>query len=191
MNRPDRKKNNSRRLIFLVLTTLICSSPNSSAIAIITAESSLPSHELYSHYHQNEQLQPIPRQDTVEQHESLRLDVTGARLACSEDDCSHHHHGCDLEITYRLSAQMQTELSLGAQVVCQARIDYLTSHGYHLRSERCSSPAEHIFHQRNHIDSTIVVKFQFSPYEQVIDAQVGSIQCRIEQAELIFESSLH
>ena len=125
----------------------------------------------------------------AEQKDSIRLDVTGAWLSCSEDDCSHHHHGCNLEIGYRLSSAVHSKLDLGAHVVCRARLDYMTSHGYHLQSERCSSPADHTLHHRDQVDSTIVVEFQFSPYEQVIDAQVGAIQCSIEDVDILHKNT--
>lgn len=173
-----------------MLLILFCFSGNLAALPFITSNTDHLAHERYAHFHQQPPLPPLIDADKVEQQESVRLRVTGARLACSEDDCSHHHHGCDLEIAYRLSADMQQDLDVGAQVVCQARLDYTTSHGYHLKSERCSSPASHTLHQRTHIDSTMVVEFQFSPYEQVIDAQVDSIHCHIEQAGRILGSSL-
>ncbi|MGI9535562.1 MAG: hypothetical protein ACR2PB_00725 [Desulfocapsaceae bacterium] len=191
MTNPARRKKNSRLLIFLVLFILFCFSANLSALPFLTPETNHPPDELYSHFHQKQQFQPRIRPDKAEQHESLRLNVTGAQLACSEDDCSHHHHGCALKISYHLSAELQPELDVGAQVVCQARLDYTTSHGYHLKTERCSLPSDHTLHHQDHIDSTIVVEFQFSPYEQVVDAQVDSIHCHIEQAEVILESSLH
>ena len=190
MTRPARRKKNSQSLIFLVPFILFCFSVNLSAMTSITPNTDHLPYELYAHFHQKPQLQPMITPEKVKQPESLRLAVTGARLACSEDDCSHHHRGCDLLIAYRLSAKVQPKLIVGAQVVCQARLDYTTSHGYHLKSDRCSSPVDHTLHHQDHLDSTMVVEFQFSPYEQVIDAQVDSINCRIEQTDLILESSL-
>jgi len=194
MSTPAWRKKNSRRLIFLVLFILFCFSGNLAALPFITSNSDRPAFERYAHSHQQP---PLPSlidtdgaEDKAEQQESVRLRVTGARLACSEDDCSHHHHGCDLEIAYRLSVEIQQDLDVGAKVVCHARLDYTTSHGYHLKSERCSSPVSHTLHHRTHIDSTMVVEFQFSPYEQVIDAQVDSIHCRIEKAGLMLGSAL-
>lgn len=189
MTTPVRRKKNSRLLIFLVLFILFCCSANLSALPFLSPDAERLPPELYAHFHQKPPPQPLVKPAQVEQKESLRLDVTGAWLSCAEDDCSHHS-GCNLEISYRLSAAVQSELDVGAQVVCQARLDYTTSHGYHLKSERCSSPAGHTIHHQNHIDSTMVVEFQFSPYEQVIDAQVDSIHCHIAQAQLIHESSL-
>lgn len=191
MTTPDRRKKNSRLLIFLVLFNLFCFSANLSALPFLAPDTDRWPHEFYAHFHQKPQLRPLIKPDKVGQQEALRLHVTGARLACSADDCSHHHRDCNLEIAYRLSAEVQPEIDVGAQVVCQARLDYTTSHGYHLKTERCSSPANHILHHQDHIDSTIVVKFQFSPYEQVVDAEVDSINCHLEQAELILQSSLH
>ena len=143
----------------------------------------------YAHFHQHQHLQPPEKPAEASHRESVRLDVTGAMLACDEDDCSHHR-GCNLEIAYRLSSQMRQDLEVAAQVICQARLGYTTSHGYQLRSERCSAPADHVLHHHDQVESTLLVKFQFSPYEQVIDAQVGSIQCRIERAEILPYSSL-
>ena len=187
---PVRRKKSLRLLFFLVLFILLCCSANLSALPFLAPDADRLPPELYAHFHQQPALQPLVKPEQVEQKESLRLDVTGAWLSCAEDDCSHHHRGCDLEISYRLSAAVQSELEVGAQVVCQARLDYTTSHGHHLKSERCSSPADHTIHHPHHIDSTMVVEFQFSPYEQVIDAQVDSIHCHIAQAQLMHESSL-
>ena len=121
--------------------------------------------------------------------ETLRLKVTGAELHCSEDDCSHHHHGCKLEIMYSLSSGNHTHNDIGASVVCNARLNYITSHGYRLQSERCSNPMCHTLQQHARIDSKIILGFQFSPYEQVVDARVDSIQCHIENAEILRDSS--
>jgi len=175
----------SRLLYILALVSIFWFSPDLSAVSALTSSDEQFSARLYAHSHQKQQIQPPPLPAEVEQKESIRLDVTGAWLSCSEDDCSHHHHGCDLEIAYRLSSEVQSKLDIGAHVVCRARIDYMTSHGYRLQSERCSSPADHTLHHQDHVDSTIVVEFQFSPYEQVVDAQVGSIQCSIEDVDIV------
>lgn len=179
----------SRLLYFLALISVFWFSPNLSALSSLTSSADQFSSELYAHSHMKPQTLPKPQPAEAEQKESIRLDVTGAWLSCSEDDCSHHHHGCNLEIGYRLSSAVHSKLDLGAHVVCRARLDYMTSHGYHLQSERCSSPADHTLHHRDQVDSTIVVEFQFSPYEQVIDAQVGAIQCSIEDVDILHKNT--
>lgn len=179
----------SRLLYFLALISVFWFSPNLSALSSLTSSADQFSSELYAHSHMKPQTLPKPQPAEAEQKESIRLDVTGAWLSCSEDDCSHHHRGCNLEIGYRLSSAVHSKLDLGAHVVCRARLDYMTSHGYHLQSERCSSPADHTLHHRDQVDSTIVVEFQFSPYEQVIDAQVGAIQCSIEDVDILHKNT--
>lgn len=178
-----------RLLYFLALISVFLFSPNLSALSSLTSSTDQFSGKLYAHSHINRQTLSKPQPAEAEQKDSIRLDVTGAWLSCSEDDCSHHHHGCNLEIGYRLSSAVHSKLDVGAHVVCRARLDYMTSHGYHLQSERCSSPADHTLHHRDQVDSTIVVEFQFSPYEQVIDAQVGSIQCSIEDVDLLHKNT--
>ena len=128
---------------------------------------------------------PLPKPT---EKQTIRLKVTGAELHCSEDDCSHHHHDCKLEIMYSLSSENHAHHDIGASVVCNARLNYITSHGYRLQSERCSNPMCHTLHQHARIDSRIILGFQFSPYEQVVDAQVDSIQCHIEDAEILNSS---
>lgn len=179
------KKKSSRLLYLLVLIGVFWFSQNLFAIPSLTSNTDQLPTELYAHSHQRQQILPMDEPAEVEQKDSIRLDVTGAWLSCSEDDCSHHHQGCDLKIGYRLSSAVQSKLGIGAQVVCRARLDYLTGHGYRLQSERCSSPAGHTLHHQDQVESTIVVQFQFSPYEQVVDAQVGSIQCSIEDVDIL------
>ena len=75
-----------------------------------------------------------------------------------------------------LSAKLQQNLGVGTQVFSEAVLDYTTSHGYRLKSELCLSPATYILRYKDRIDSTLMAEFQFSPYEQVIDAEVGAIE---------------
>lgn len=190
MAEPKRGKFFSRLLFFLGLISVFWLSSNLFAIPSPKTDLDQNSSGMQAHFHQQLLHQPKSQPMELDQPKTLHLDVTGARLSCSENDCSHHHQGCNLEISYRLSSEVQPNFDVGAHVVCRARLDYITSHGYHLKSERCSSPAGHTLHQTDHIDSMIEVEFQFSPYEQVVDAQVESIQCHIEQAELILNSQL-
>lgn len=185
------EKKSSYRLYFLLLPLLLVLyfSPSLFALPSSSPDADLFSKDLYSHFHQKPSLPKLTEPAEVKQKESLRLDVTGASLSCTEDECSHHR-GCNLEIAYRLSTRILHDLDVGTQVVCQARLDYTTSHGYHLKSERCSTPSTHILNHQDHVDSTLVLEFQFSPYEQVIDAQVGAIQCRLKKTEIILDSSL-
>ena len=176
-------------LWLVVLISLFLGAPNLCAIPSQSSSTGWVPGDVQAHFHQKELLQPAPQKPLeMKQKESLRLDVTGAQLSCSEDDCSHHR-SCNLKIAYRLSSRGDQEFNVGAQVVCQARLNYTTSHGYHLKSERCSSPVAHTLQHQVHLDSTLVVEFQFSPYEQVVDAQVEAIQCHIEQAEIILNSA--
>ncbi|MBT8328919.1 MAG: hypothetical protein KJN87_04375 [Desulfofustis sp.] len=183
-----REKKSSYLLYFLVLVLLLWFTPSLFALPSPTRDVLLHNSELHTHFHQETTPEPLHKPVEVKQKESLRLDVTGASLSCTEDDCSHHR-GCNLEIAYRLSAKIQQDLDVGTQVVCEAVLDYTTSHGYHLKSERCSSPATHILHHQDRIDSTLVVEFQFSPYEQVIDAEVGAIRCHLNKTEIILGSA--
>jgi hypothetical protein len=186
---PTGEKKTSFLLYFLLLTLMFWFTPSLFALPSPTADVDRNPGDLYAHFHQEPSPEPLHKPLEVKEKESLRLDVTGASLSCTEDDCSHHR-GCNLEIAYRLSSRVQQELDVGTQVVCQARLDYTTSHGYHLKSERCSSPTPHILHRQDQIDSTLVVEFQFSPYEQVVDAQVGAIQCHLKKTEIILNSAM-
>ncbi len=144
---------------------------------------------LYAHAHQPQQQQPAVRQTDSSQPETIHLQVTGARLHCSENECSHHHQNCALEIQYQLSSGFTSDLNIGAQVVCHVRLDYLTSHGYQLWSERCSCPVEHTLQKNAHIAAKVTVNFLFSPYEQVVDANVGAIRCSIERTNVLTSQS--
>ena len=145
--------------------------------------------DLLAHFHkESEQQQQAPSTQSVHK-ETIRLKVTGANFSCSEDECSHYHNGCALEIHYSVTSGNHTGLDIGASIVCSARVNYVTDHGYKLRSERCSPPVDYTLKRDSHIDSNVVLDFQFSPYEEVIEAHVGAIQCHIEDAELIHHSS--
>ena len=183
-----REKKSSYLIYFLLPVLLFWFAPSLFALTSPYSNVLSKHNELHTHFHQEQTPEPLNKPVEVEEKESLRLDVTGANLSCTEDDCSHHR-GCNLEIAYRLSAKIQQDLDVGTQVVCEAVLDYTTSHGYHLKSERCSSPAAHILHHNDRIDSSIVVEFQFSPYEQVIDAEVGVIQCHLKRTEIILGST--
>ncbi len=177
-------KKSSYLLPVLLLMAIFWSAPLLFALPAASPElNGFPGNE-YAHHRQGSSPLKPPKAAEENQHGLLQLDVTGARFSCSADDCSHHR-GCDLEIEYHLSSDVQQTHDIATEVKCRARLDYTTSHGYRLKSERCSSPAAHILHHHDQINSTIVLEFQFSPYEQVVDAQVGAIHCHIEAAELI------
>lgn len=184
----DAQKKFSFLLFFWVLLPILWWAPSLGALPSTSSDLNGAAGGRFAHFHQQPLLQPPDKPSAVTQ-ESVRLDVTGAMLACSEDDCSHHR-GCNLKIAYRLSSRLGRDFNVAAQVICQARLGYTTSHGYHLKSERCSSPVTHVLQRHDRVNSTLEVEFQFSPYEQVIDAQVGSIRCHIEQAEILTNNSL-
>lgn len=188
MEEPAGEKKTLYFPYFLALTTLFCFTPNLFALPFLPADEKHDPGERYAYFHHEPALQPLSEPVESKQQQSLRLDVTGATLSCKEDDCNHHR-GCSLEIAYRLSSKVKQEIDVGTQVICQAQIDYTTSHGYHLKSERCSSPAPHILQHNDRVDSTLVLEFQFSPYEQVVDTEVGAIQCRLEKTKIILGSA--
>lgn len=188
MEESAREKKSSSLLSFLVLTTLFWFTPSLFALPSIPTDENRNLGDRYTYFHQKPDLQQLTEPAESKQQQSLRLDVTGASLSCKEDDCSFHR-GCNLEIDYRLSSKVQQKIDVGTQVICQAQIDYTTSHGYHLKSERCSSPATHILHNNDRIDSTLMVEFQFSPYEQVVGTEVGAIQCHLEKTRIILGSA--
>ena len=178
-------QNNSDHLFFIVLLlTIFWSAPQLFALPSPGFEKNRPTNYEYAHSHRNASPQPTVKPAKITRSESVQLDVTGARFSCSDDDCSHHRD-CDLEIDYHLSSTVNKNFDIATEVVCRARLDYTTSHGYHLQSERCSSSAAHTLHHHDDIHSTVVVTFLFSPYEEVVDAQVGAIHCHIEGAELV------
>ncbi len=183
-------KKNSVRLLFLLMSIFFFwGTPRLFALHQPYVSENQSAAGLYAHSHHKPPVEQPTRPKDSHSRETLRLDVTGARLLCSEDECSHHHHDCALEIAYRLSADLLSRLDIGAHVVCHARLDYTTSHGYRLQSQRCSSPASHTLHQSDVIDSKIVVDFQFSTYEQVVEAQVGAIHCSIENVDILNSES--
>lgn len=184
MQQPGGKKFCVLLLTFLISIFFFWGTPGLSALHHFSTSLDNPT-GLYAHSHNKPPFQPSVR--TIDSHskEAIRLAITSARLLCSEDECSHHHQDCDLEIAYRLSADIHSRLDVGARVVCQARLDYTTSHGYHLQSRRCSPPEAHTLRKSDYIDSIVTMTFQFSPYEQVVEAQVGAITCSIENVDIL------
>jgi len=123
--------------------------------------------------------------------QAVRLEVTGAELVCSGSECSHYRQGCRLEIKYRLSSDYRAESDIDTWVTCRAKLSYQISHGYHLISERYSNPICHTLHKMSAVNSKVVLGFQFSPYEEVVDAQVDSIQCHLENSRVLPDSPLN
>lgn len=184
MAAPGGDKKFSHLLPVLLLITIFWCAPRLFALPSPSPEVNRSPGTRYAHYHRESSPQKLREPAEAIQRGSLQLEVTGARFSCSEDDCSHHRR-CDLEIHYHLSSTVRQNLDIATEVICSARLDYTTSHGYHLKSEQCSSPAAHILHRHDQINSTMLVEFRFSPYEQVVDAQVDAIHCHIEGAEFV------
>lgn len=183
MRRSNYSKKYMPLIFFLLLAgTFLCSSTISALEVNVSAQSQSPLLLAHSHF-DNEPTLPDLRRIKPEQ-DKIELEVTEARLLCSDNDCSHHED-CSLEIQYRLSSVLRSNHDVGAQIMCRARLDYTTGHGYELQSERCSTSKTHRLHNSDRIDASIIVDFQFSSYEQVVEARVGSIQCNIEQAGII------
>lgn len=183
MERPAAEKKILRLVIFVLLVYLFSTSTLWSALHPWPDKEGVHHMHLYSHSHHSPDAQPPDNALDLGPKESLRLKVTGARLECTEDECTHHQDHCALEIHYHLSAEFRSNLDVDAQVVCHACLDYTTGLGYHLKSDNCSSPSHHHLTRSSQLDGKIVVDFQFSPYEQVVDAEVKSIRCRIEQVD--------
>lgn len=188
MRMPTHKK----KMTWLAFPTVLISFfLYSSSLLALQADDSpyRPDSLLLAHSHIKQDL-PLPEISLNRPgKDTIQLQVTEARLLCSDNDCSHHEN-CALEIQYLLTSVLQSARDVGAQIMCRARLDYTTSHGYELQSERCSKSETHHLMNNDHIDSSIIVDFQFSPYEEVIEARVGSIQCNIEKAGVQAEVSI-
>lgn len=183
-------KNFLSRLSFpLIVICIIFASSQLHALQQDSESAYRNSTSLFAHSHYPQQRQPSIRPADSQMPDTILLQVTGARLHCSENECSHHHQDCALEIEYQLSSVFYSDLHIGAQVICHARLDYTTSHGYQLQSERCSPPVEHTLKKNDHIAAKITVDFLFSPYEEVVDANVGALQCSIEQTNMLTSQS--
>lgn len=170
----------------VIPTVFICFFVSSSSLFALQTDQSPDKHAplLLAHSH-IEHDQPLPEMPLNRpEKDKIQLQVTEARLLCSDNHCSHHAD-CALKIQYHLSSRLRSDLDVGAQIMCRARLDYTTSHGYELQSERCSKSETHYLNNNDRIDSSIVVDFQFSPYEEVVEARVGAIQCNIEQADIL------
>lgn len=179
----------SRLPFLLVAICIILASSQLYALQHDSGSGYQNSISLFAHSHHPQQRQPSIRPADNHMPDTILLQVTGARLHCSENECSHHHQDCALEIEYQLSSVFKSDLNIGAQVICHARLEYSTSHGYQLQSERCSTPVEHTLQKNDHIAAKITVDFLFSPYEEVVDANVGAIQCSIEQTNMLTSQS--
>lgn len=167
-------------------TVLICFFLSSTSLFALQADQSPDKYAslllAHSHIEPGQSLPEVPLNRP--EKDKIQLQVTEARLLCSDNDCSHHAD-CALEIHYHLSSRLRSDLDVGAQIMCRARLDYTTSHGYELQSERCSKSETHHLNNNDRIDSSIVVDFNFSPYEEVVEARVGAIQCNIEHTDIL------
>lgn len=112
------------------------------------------------------------------------LDVTGLKLSCLKSQCQTHHKECRLEVNYFLIGEGISGADLDAAICCKVRLGYMTSHGFELQSESSTENICHLhqadFNQTNHVS----LEFAFSDYEQVVDADLESIECRIKSVEL-------
>lgn len=178
----DKKKSVRLAVTTIFISLFLCSSP---ALALQTDQfpDALPSLQLA--HSQFEPLLPRPHQPSDETGQNrVDLQVTEAWLHCEDNGCSHHED-CALEVYYRLSSALRSAQGIGARISCRVRLDYTTSHGYELQSERCSKSETHRLYHSDRVESSIIVDFRFSSYEQVVDVRVGSIQCSIEQAHIL------
>lgn len=119
-----------------------------------------------------------PPDDKAE--DNVILKVIETRFFCSESDCDHHYRGCKIEITYGLLAENVSGIPIGTSVYCKARIVYKTEHGYQINSESYSENSHHDIDARTRGRSTVNLDFTFSSYEQVIEARLRSVECRIQ-----------
>lgn len=126
---------------------------------------------------------PSEKASVGSKRETIQLNVVDTHFLCAESECTHHHSGCRLEIEYLLSAENTLALDIGASVFCKASLRYQTSHGYELKSERCTRSQCHKLEEHAELNSSLVIGFNFSPYEEVVSVQVDSIECTIDTVE--------
>jgi len=124
------------------------------------------------------------RDFNTDKQQTLSLNVTGLNLFCPKSQCHSHYKECILEVDYSLLTERSSDVDLDAAVCCRARLGYKTSHGYELKSESSFQKICHLhpidFNQENQVS----LRFAFSDYEEVIDAELESIECRINSVQL-------
>lgn len=127
---------------------------------------------------------PVCIESVDSEVELIRLSVVSTRFRCTESMCEHHYDNCVVEIDYELTAETSSALAFETSVSCTADITYGTGHGYILKSSVDSKPEFHDLepHAPHTYHSSMC--FAFSRYEEVITAQLDSVQCRIQSVEL-------
>ena len=116
--------------------------------------------------------------------QTLTLNVTGLNLFCSKSQCHSHHKECRLEVNFSLFSEGISGADLDAAICCKARLGYRTSHGFELQSESSSEKICHLHQGDFNKQNQVFLRFAFSDYEEVVDADLESIECRIESVEI-------
>lgn len=126
---------------------------------------------------------PICIEDDGGDVELIRLNVVSTRFHCTESMCEHHYDNCIVEIDYELVAETRADLTFETSVSCTADITYGTGHGYILKSSTDATPDLHDLEPHALHTYHTTMCFAFSRYEEVITAQLDSVQCRIRSVE--------
>ena len=118
------------------------------------------------------------------QKKPFLVSVDRAVFACSEAACDHYYRQCGLDIDYTLYSQAGTAVS-EAVISCRAKIVYQTKTGYRLNSEAGPETSRHALINTAEYSSQLSLHFHFSEYEQVIEAQLDKIECRVHPGDYV------
>lgn len=116
----------------------------------------------------------------------LSLDNVVFTCGGNGNACDHYYRQCALEIDYTLYSEKVRIATNEAVISCRASIVYQTEGGCRLNSE--AGPERHHHHTLKYTaeySSKLSLHFHFSKYEQVTEAQLDRLECRVHPGDYV------
>jgi hypothetical protein len=123
----------------------------------------------------------------LSQKKEFLLSLDNVVFTCSgnENACDHYYRQCGLEIDYTLYSEKAGRATNEAVIVCRASIVYQTEGGCRLNSEAEPKRHHHNLKHNAEYSSKLSLHFHFSAYEQVTEAQLDRLECRVHPGDYV------
>lgn len=112
------------------------------------------------------------------------LNVSDASLDCDESYLGDYYDSCDVAISYRLETNHRGQSDIEVDVSCNAEISYERRDRYGSTSDYSSNWFSHDLGAHDSEYGSMNLHFSFSSFDEVVSAEIESVDCRIEDLEL-------
>ena len=112
------------------------------------------------------------------------VSVDSTELNCSESYLGNYYQSCDASLSYSVSTDYSGGSYLEAEVECNLEIKYRGKDSYAWSHDSAAHDEDHDLYAHDTESGHASFMFLFSPYLEVVAAEVVHVECEIDDVEL-------